>query len=642
LRKERTVGGRGFLGTNANLLQDISLVLGILIALTLTVGMIMAIRKRYDTHRWIQTTAVILNVLQVLTIMVGSFFKSAAPGIPQKLGEPYYSSALIHGGLGVLTLLFGVFVMLRGNNLVPRALKFKNYKLFMRTAYGLYMTVTLLGIWVYYNWYINNPAPVTALTPQPAAQGQSELVVPMANFVFNPQDIVIPVGTTVIWVNQDGAPHTATADDGALFKSDLLSGGQQFKHTFSQLGDFPYFCELHGAPGGADMAGKIKVVSADQAPPLVAAAPVVAQPTPQPTPHALPAKYFGDPVGTAAFRDNKARSDQIVLDVKLNTTPPANQSLVAFLTTLDGSATQLLGELQLDEGGGAHLVFDAPDGANLAARFNRFIITQEPTGSRPAAPSGQPVFEGLLPAQSFSFLGQLLASGPGLPAQQGYVTGVRGQTDELLRHAQFVADAQTKGDLANLKRHAEHVYNLIAGSRDAKFGDLNGDGRSQNPGDGFGLLLNGDQAGYIKSTFDAATAALGAPDATDAIKAHSEHVRISATNMEGWAGEARDLALQLAQAPDAASVATPAARLLELGQWLNRGDDANGDGEIAPIPGEGGGVVAYEHAQFMAGFGLFPFKAAQAPRGTIALVVYRVATHAELNDFVCELYNSVL
>jgi hypothetical protein len=448
------------------------------------------------------------------------------------------------------------------------------------------------------------------------------------------------VGATVIWVNQDGAPHTATADDGVLFKSELLSGGQQFKHTFDQLGDFPYYCELHGSPGGADMAGKIKVVPADQAPPIVAAAPVVAQPTPQPTPHPLPAKYFGDPVGTAAFRDDKARSDQIVLDVKLNTTPPANQSLVAFLTTLDGSATQNLGELQLDEAGGAHLVFDEPNGTNLAARFNRFIISQEPTGSNPAKPSGQPLFEGLLPAQSFGFLSQLLASGPGLPAQQGYVAGVRAQTDELLRHAQFVADAQTKGDLANLKRHAEHVYNLIAGSRDAKFGDLNGDGRSQNPGDGFGLLANGDQAGYIKSTADAATAALEAADATDAIKAHSEHVRISAANMQGWAGEAHDLAIQLAQAPDVAGVGQQAARLLELSRWLNRGDDANGDGEIAPIPGEGGGVVAYEHAQFMAGFGLFPFKAAQAPQGEISLAIYRVAPGAAPSGFICELHAS--
>ena len=82
-----------------------------------------------------------------------------------------------------------------------------------------------------------------------------------------------PVGTTVVWVNQDGAPHTATADDGAAFKSDLLSKGQSFSHTFDKVGDFPYFCELHGSAGGQDMAGTIKVVAADQAPPLVATRP---------------------------------------------------------------------------------------------------------------------------------------------------------------------------------------------------------------------------------------------------------------------------------------------------------------------------------------------------------------------------------
>src|SRR5205085_5275258 len=235
-------------------------------------------------------------------------------------------------------------------------------------------------------------------------------------------------------------------------------------------------------------------------------------------------------------------------------------------------------------------------GANLAARFSRLVVSQEPAGSNPAKPSGQPIFEGLLPAQAFQSLGQLLASGPGLPTQQGYVTGIRLQSDELLRDAQFVADAQAAGDLAGLKRHAEHVYNLIAGSLDPKFGDLNGDGRSQNPGDGFGLLENGTQAGYVKSTIGAAASAKSAPDATDAIKAHAEHTRISAENIKQWAAEARDLALALAQAQDAAAAKQPAARLVTLGQWIQRGDDANGDGEIAPIPGEGGGIVAYEHA----------------------------------------------
>jgi hypothetical protein len=295
-----------------------------------------------------------------------------------------------------------------------------------------------------------------------------------------------------------------------------------------------------------------------------------------------------------------------VVDVQIATPPPAGQALFGFLTTPDGSAAQNVGELKPGADGAARLEFSAPNGENLAARFNRFVIAQAPAGSNPAAPGDQVLFAGELPPQAFQFLVQLLANGPGLPQQQGYVAGIRVQTDELLRHAQLVADAQAAGDTAGARRHAEHVFNLIAGSRDQRFGDLNGDGRSQNPGDGFGLIENGDQAGYIKGAFDAASAALAAPDATDAIKTHAEHVRISAENMRGWATEARDLALQIATAGDAATLQGQAERLVLLSQWLQRGDDANGDGEIAPIPGEGGGLVAYQHAQFMAGFGLFP------------------------------------
>src|SRR4051812_14136273 len=195
------MNGKGFLGTNAAVLADISLIVGILVALALTAGMLLAVRRRFAAHRWVQTAAVALNIVQVLTIMIASFFKSAAPGIPQKLNETYYQAAMIHALLGFVTLIFGTFVALRGNNLVPRALKFKNYKLFMRTAYSMYMLVTLLGIWVYTVWYINAPAPVAESTPAAAGQAQtvaqtSELTVPMANFVFNPKDIVIPVGTT--------------------------------------------------------------------------------------------------------------------------------------------------------------------------------------------------------------------------------------------------------------------------------------------------------------------------------------------------------------------------------------------------------------------------------------------------------------
>ncbi|MEI2772345.1 MAG: hypothetical protein V9G98_16970 [Candidatus Competibacter sp.] len=50
--------GRGFLGTNASVLADLSLVLGIVVAVLLTIGMLLAVMRRYEAHRWVQTTAV--------------------------------------------------------------------------------------------------------------------------------------------------------------------------------------------------------------------------------------------------------------------------------------------------------------------------------------------------------------------------------------------------------------------------------------------------------------------------------------------------------------------------------------------------------------------------------------------------------
>jgi uncharacterized membrane protein YozB (DUF420 family) len=50
-------------------------------------------------------------------------------------------------------LLLGIFVVLRGNKLVPKSLRFKKCKPFMRSAYALYMVATLLGVIVYLEVY---------------------------------------------------------------------------------------------------------------------------------------------------------------------------------------------------------------------------------------------------------------------------------------------------------------------------------------------------------------------------------------------------------------------------------------------------------------------------------------------------------
>lgn len=463
----------GLIPTNAPLYATVSLALSLLVAALLTVGLFLARARRYGAHRWVQTAAVLLNAALVAAVMLGSFAESVPPGLPERAGQPYYAMGLAHGLAGLAAFLFGGFVMLRGNGLVPRALQFNSYKPFMRWAYGLYMLATALGVGLYAIWY--GPAPQAAVAATTVVQREGELLVPMVDFSYSPTEIVIPVGTTVIWVNQDGAPHNAIADDGS-FATALLALGEEERTTFGAVGEFPFYCDLHGAPGGVEMAGVVRVLPAGQAPPAVA---------------------------------------------------------------------------------------DAP----------------QPAGARP-------------------HLDALLTAGAGLPARQGYATGLRLQADELAHRARLLADDFVAGDQEAVRRHGEHLYNLVAGSLDPRFGDLNGDGRPQNPGDGFGLLSNGAQAGYIAAVAAAAQAAGEAPDATDELRLHAGHVLAATANLQLWAEEARTLALTLSAGEGGEE---QARRLLALSAQIQTGLDANGDGQIAPAPGEAGARVAYEHANFMAG-----------------------------------------
>jgi hypothetical protein len=83
--------------------------------------------------------------------------------VAQDAGGPrphyFYIITTLHATIGSLALLFGTFVALRGNNLVPKFLKFNNYKGFMRLSYALYILATVIGVWVYFTWFTKVPNP---------------------------------------------------------------------------------------------------------------------------------------------------------------------------------------------------------------------------------------------------------------------------------------------------------------------------------------------------------------------------------------------------------------------------------------------------------------------------------------------------
>lgn len=67
---------------------------------------------------------------------------------------------------------------------------------------------------------------------------------------YDPKVIDVTVGTTVVWDNVDNTMHTATSgspDTGAdgVFDSDILSTGDTFEFTFTDAGNYDYYCILH-------------------------------------------------------------------------------------------------------------------------------------------------------------------------------------------------------------------------------------------------------------------------------------------------------------------------------------------------------------------------------------------------------------
>ena len=131
-----------------------SLIISVFAAALFTIGWRLAVRKRFAAHRWVQTAAASLNAVLVLSWMVRAFVLYVAPEIPARLGQTSYAVTTVHAAVGAIGLVLGLFVVLRANELVPQALRFSNYKAFMRTSYALYMLGTLLGVVVYLVSYV--------------------------------------------------------------------------------------------------------------------------------------------------------------------------------------------------------------------------------------------------------------------------------------------------------------------------------------------------------------------------------------------------------------------------------------------------------------------------------------------------------
>jgi len=96
------------------------------------------------------------------------------------------------------------------------------------------------------------PAPVSSSGPTVTANipvGASAL----RTMAFGANPLVVSVGTTVVWQNNDTIAHTSTSNLSG-WNSGTIAPGQSFRFTFTSPGTFTYFCTIH-----PDMLGTVTV-----------------------------------------------------------------------------------------------------------------------------------------------------------------------------------------------------------------------------------------------------------------------------------------------------------------------------------------------------------------------------------------------
>ena len=98
------------------------------------------------------------------------------------------------------------------------------------------------------------PTPAPTATPAPTvapAGGVGTADAYSSNIAgFTLETFTIKAGTSVVWVNQDSAPHTATSGtptspDNKFDTSTLSLNDSSTPILFATAGTFPYFCAIH-------------------------------------------------------------------------------------------------------------------------------------------------------------------------------------------------------------------------------------------------------------------------------------------------------------------------------------------------------------------------------------------------------------
>ena len=85
---------------------------------------------------------------------------------------------------------------------------------------------------------------IAALLASASSARAATETVTIKDFDYAPMTMSVVAGTTVVWKNLDGEPHTVVSSDG-LFRSPALDQNDSYSFTFAKAGTYRYVCSIH-------------------------------------------------------------------------------------------------------------------------------------------------------------------------------------------------------------------------------------------------------------------------------------------------------------------------------------------------------------------------------------------------------------
>jgi hypothetical protein len=307
--------------------------------------------------------------------------------------------------------------------------------------------------------------------------------------------------------------------------------------------------------------------------------------------------------GTVSFSDSQngsGHSNVVVIEARGLAAPPAGSQYNVWIVDTQSERPTALGTLMQNKDGTYTVKFQGTQ-QNLLSLGNKVEVTLEKGAS--TVPTGQVILSTTFPPQAFIHIKHLLVSFPDTPGKIGLLVGLIDQAQKLSSASQLLQSISASHNSTAITCAAQSIIDIVEGTQGSHYQPLANQCGFENIaeiGDGYGLLGTG---GYIANGEAHASLAATQTDTTVNIRVHAGHVAICLENMKGWISTIDQDALTLLNNP------TDTGKIQEIVTLANHaynGFDANGDGTIDPIPGEGGAVTAYFHGQLMAALVLAP------------------------------------